>query len=345
MSINPMKNKTTYVILFKKAWLPVLCLVIGGIAGWQIDSRYFKGTFVFRKIHVADNNYSLISPLLGFDVSSPELQKYADVKSYVTNFINSQIAQKNASSVSVYFRDLESGSWFGVNQNQKYDPASLMKVATMIAYFKYAETDPAILDKAILYRNISLTGQPHDEDNLSPKLKLGNYYTVKQLIDGMIVDSDNIAKDLLIDNIDPNYLGKIFADFGLQSPADLASGSYQISPRQYSLFFRILYNSTYLDDQYSELAMEMLSNASFKNGLVAGIPSDVIAAHKFGETKTYDAAGSLATDNLHDCGIIFSPKNNPYFLCIMTQGYDPDTLSGIIKNISTYVFNSRKAGQ
>lgn len=280
--------------------------------------------------------------MLGFDVSQAELRKYSALEGRINNFINNQIGQKKASSVSVYYRDLESASWFGVNENLAYQPASLIKIAIMLTYFKEAQSNPEILDKKILYKNLSLTSRPHDSYNLSANLKEGNYYTVKELINGMIADSDNIAKDLLINNIGSTYLQEVFSDLGLQSPADVALGSYKISPQKYSLFFRILYNSTYLNNDFSELAMDMLSHASFKDGLVAGLPNDVTVAHKFGESAVYDNSGALTGVELHDCGIIFYPKDKPFFLCVMTQGYDFNNLSNIIKNVSDMVFEYTK---
>lgn len=326
-------------------WTVVLALLLGGVVGWQIDRNYIRTHFSFRKIHIANNNFKFINPVLGFDISQTELRKYSRLDSQISGFIKDQINQKKAASVSVYFRDLEKGGWFGVNEDDMYEPGSLIKVAIMAAYFKNAQSDPSTLNKKILYKDPNGSSKIPDTYNKSPKLREGNYYTAEALIEGMIIDSDNIAKDLLVENIDSVYLSKVFSDLGIRSPEEFGVGGYKISPKAYSLFFRILYNSTYLDTDFSELAIELLGNASFKDGLVAGVPSDVSVAHKFGESVAYDGNHMLVNVELHDCGVVFYPKEKPYFLCVMTKGYDFNDLSGVIKNISSFVFDYVKANQ
>lgn len=57
-------------------------------------------------------------------------------------------------------------------------------------------------------------------------------------------------------------------------------------------------------------------------------------AQKFGER-----VNSLQEIELHDCGIIYYPKN-PYLLCVMTKGNNLDNLKSAIKNIYSIVYQS-----
>ena len=47
--------------------------------------------------------------------------------------------------------------------------------------------------------------------------------------------------------------------------------------------------------------------------------------------------GSTRTAQLHDCGIVYLP-GRPYFLCVITEGRDADTLAEVIREISRDVF-------
>lgn len=67
---------------------------------------------------------------------------------------------------------------------------------------------------------------------------------------------------------------------------------------------------------------------------MAGVPPGTTVAHKFG---IYSIPGTTKTAQLHDCGIIYRP-GRPYFLCVMTEGQDADTLAGAIRQISRAVF-------
>ena len=162
-------------------------------------------------------------------------------------------------------------------------------------------------------------------------------YTINELIRYMIVDSDNNATAILLKNIEPKILESIYGDLGVELPTDPTD---YISAKTYSLFFRILYRSTYLTRDMSEKAMKLLSESEFNDGLKAGVPAGIKLAHKFGEYEGRDNSGSV-TKELHDCGVVYYPKH-PYMLCVMTKGSDLGNLKEVIKNISQTVYTEIK---
>ncbi|HEX8923420.1 MAG TPA: serine hydrolase, partial [Patescibacteria group bacterium] len=108
-----------------------------------------------------------------------------------------------------------------------------------------------------------------------------------------------------------------------------------ISVKSYASFFRILFNSSYLDNDMSEKALEILSTSRFKDGLIAGVPNGVAIAHKFGE-RQYLATGQK---QLHDCGIVYPASSRPYLICVMTRGQDFSHMENSIKDISAAIYN------
>ena len=48
--------------------------------------------------------------------------------------------------------------------------------------------------------------------------------------------------------------------------------NFQISAKDYSMFFKILFNAAYLTIDNSEFATEMLKEGDFKEGLLSGLP-------------------------------------------------------------------------
>ena len=114
-----------------------------------------------------------------------------------------------------------------------------------------------------------------------------------------------------------------------------------ISPREYSRFFRTLYNGTYLSHDLSEQTLDLLSKTNFTQGLVAGIPKDIAVSHKFGEQtiNIVNLNNQQVIRELHDCGIVYLP-NNPYLICIMTKGIDFINLQTVIKDISKISWDS-----
>lgn len=52
-------------------------------------------------------------------------------------------------TIGIYVRNLNNGPWFGINENEKYSPASMMKVPILITFLKWIEQDSSVLDKKI----------------------------------------------------------------------------------------------------------------------------------------------------------------------------------------------------
>ena len=279
--------------------------------------------------------YKFINPLLECDstnfIENPHLSK---LKSNVNNYINNQINQKQIDFASVYYRDLNNGPWFGINEKEKFSPSSLIKVPLMITYLKLAEADPSILQKPLLN---TATHDPSSQ-NFPPQITLipNQKYTVDELIRRMIVYSDNMAYNLLNDNVNGSVVMSVYNDLGVDiSSAQADPNGNIISVTGYSSFFRILYNSSYLNRDMSEKALKYLSQSVFTQGLVAGVPNDIVVSHKFGERQYLDTGEK----QLHDCGIIYDP-DIPYLLCVMTRGNNFSNLISTIKNISNMVYIS-----
>src|SRR6185295_18381478 len=96
--------------------------------------------------------------------------------------------------------------------------------------------------------------------------------------------------------------------------------------------FRVLYNSTYLTSANSEYALSLLSQSSFKDGLVKELPPGVTVAHKFGE------GGGPEENQLSDAGIVYD-GSTPYLIVVMTRGKQLTELSQSISEISKQVYD------
>ncbi len=285
-----------------------------------------------------NNKYAFINPLLAYDVpeSTKEFSQYRPLTDKVTTLISAQVSSGKAESISVYFRDLAKGRWVGINQNATFAPASMLKVVIMIAYYKEAESNPALLQRKFRYSK-SLAKEIGDIPfQTSSELKVGTSYTVEDLIEAMIIKSDNGAKDVLLAHIEEKNLDEVYTDLGLANP-DAAGADYTISAKSYSLFLRILYNATYLNRAMSEQALTTMSRAEYHDGLAAGIAADVPIAQKFGEHVYTDTAGQPMKYDLSDCGIIYHPQR-PYILCVMSRGTSIDALGETIRGISGLVY-------
>lgn len=162
-------------------------------------------------------------------------------------------------------------------------------------------------------------------------------YSVQDLFKSMIMYSDNGSDlALLSDNGIKNEYISVYNIFRLP----LASSSDQdfMSAKSYSVVWRTLYNSTLLSDDDSNQALQLLSESTFKDGLVAGMPAGVTVSHKFGEFTDDAPSGIVINRELHDCGIIYYP-GHPYLLCVMSRGSDFPSLAQVIAGASKIVYD------
>jgi len=306
------------------------------IAGWYGNRAIVSSSMADAQpqlVRISDPSLPLISPLVSVGLpNAPGFPELSRVKGDVTRIIARAEADGTASDVGVYFRLPSNVHWFGINENDMFDPGSLIKVPVMITYFKEAEANPAILDQTFTYKPGATDPVPHP---LPAQLPAGTY-SASRLIEAMIRDSDNEAKDLLLDHANQSDLQDVFDEMSINF---LKDPSGQISPKQYIVFFNRLYNATFLDRERSNDALKLLTETTFTDGLVAGLPAGTTAAHKYGERGIYEDNVAVGVQ-LHDCGIIYAP-GEPYYLCVMTKGKDVGALADLIKNISAAVWADR----
>lgn len=239
----------------------------------------------------------------------------------------------DAERVSVFYRDLTTNRWFGIDEDAPFRPGSLLKLPLAIAYYKLSEVDPSILEHRLVFTSsgTSLNMAQHEKpDNL---LNSGNEYSPHELIVRMIEESDNDPVPLLTGALMTGYLDKVYLDLGVHFPTTEGIEKDFVSVRTYASILRSLYYSTYLDPDNSEEILSLMSKSRFVNGIKSGLPASVPYANKFGEREYTDEVTRKTEFQLHDCGIVYADKS-PYVLCVMTEGADYEKLKGVIADIS-----------
>jgi len=211
-----------------------------------------------------------------------------------------------------------------------------MKVPVMIAILKQAELNPGVLTAKIKFTGATALSDRSPYFAPSKKLEAGKLYTVEELLDRMIVYSENDALFLLGERVGKPLISRTFRELRLPDPFTESSGEqeYYMTVEQYVMSLRILYNASYLSKEMSEKALELLTKVEFRQGIVEGVPPDVPVAHKFGERVWENTSPGR---ELHDCGIIYYPAR-PYLLCIMTRGDSFEYLDDGIKETARIVY-------
>ena len=319
-----MKNKGTAIVCAAI----VLCFCLGWFFKYEQDKNLVPQTMQIRN---SLPEYQFIRPLILVDNSNVTYPELDDLKKIINAHISQAKQTLKVEDVSVYYRDMVTGKWTGINENDLYAPSSMLKVGILMAYLKAAVTNPDVLNQMLSYAPTDDSGQFFKPNQLS-----AGKYSVKDLLVQMIEQSDNDAVTAL-NNANPQELVDVFNTLGIPYPNNNTPKNF-MSPEIYSRVFRSLYNATYLPDVYSEEAFKLLTLTSFNQGLVSGVSTSTVVAHKFGEQTNTTASGAVVDRELHDCGIVYYP-DHPYFLCVMTKGQDFPTLANVIGNISESVFD------
>lgn len=296
------------------------------LVGFLLGRLSANSTEVSGVSEVREKGYKFISPLLDYQ-SLQETQRgqLVDLKTQIEEYIEEQTNAGNISHASVYIRELNNGPWLGIKEKQGFSPASLLKVPILISVLKQAENNPDLLNQKI--KNVPINDGITQDVVPSVPLKEGQEYTVWELIEHMILYSDNRAKNLLLVSLKNPDFDRVFKDLGIQTPS-LDRPEDFMSVRDYASFFRILYNASYLNKTMSNKALELLSKVEFKDGIVSGLPPGTVVSHKFGERMIGEVK------QLHDCGIVYY-VNNPVVLCVMTRGNEWKDLSDTIREITS----------
>ncbi len=324
-----MKIQNAFIIIFL-----CICFFIFGVLS---EKLFFNKYFSENK---SDNNNPYRSLTTERKFTNPLLDcnpNFSYINPVLEDIIIKKIDELNKKpsieKVSVYLRFLNNGAWFGINEKEKFIPASLNKVPLMIAVLKFSETHPDILDKTFLFDE---TLGAFNETTPSNTVTNQKKYTLLEVVEYMIKHSHNETAELLynlINKYDNTFVGQVFLDLGIDAPQQ--GKTYQITTKDFASFFRVLYNSTYINEKNSETALYYLSETDFNDGIVKGIDDNIIISHKYGQISDNKLM------QLHDCGIIYFPDNN-YILCVMVKGYNLKNMTTVIQEVSKTIYTEIK---
>ncbi len=218
-----------------------------------------------------------------------------------------------AGDVSLYAKNLQTGRSFGLRENEPVRTASTIKLAIMIeCFFEAAErhlewAEPVLLTPASKVPGSGLLQEFSDGDKLP----------LRDVLDLMIVMSDNTATNLILDRIGGNAVNARMAQLGFsqtrvmrkissgeqrsgvtdegRKPENAKWGIGRSSPREMAALLEKIYRGELVSREASEQMLAVLKRQRDHNGLGRDM-NGVTVANKSG-----------ALDHLRsDVGLIYS---------------------------------------
>ncbi len=256
---------------------------------------------------------------------------------YIINFkpleeIFQTIQSKYSQKTYIYFDYLNNNLWIGSNNTIPFLAASSVKVPLAMAILKMVEDGNFSLSQKYTLAELNL------DSNFGTLYKVGanNSFTLGQLLQIMLVNSDNTAMNALytamkLDGVnDPFH--NVYTSMGWQyETTDNKIPSYQkIDMDTLSNMFIALYEGTYDTPQDSNMILKYLDDSDFNNAIVAGVPESVGVSHKIGMDDT--------DMTYRDCGIVYAPQRN-YILCVGSAGASQDVANQFMSEISKAAYD------
>ena len=244
-------------------------------------------------------------------------------------------AARHPGRVAIVVEDLKSGRMWTYHPDDLFPSASLVKVPVIIGVFQRIHDGELSLGETLVLRR-------HNRVGGSGSLKWspdGSKFTVRELLQHMISESDNTATNMLIERVGMGFLQQEFSRIGLLYTGIYPDGmslkggrvahENYTTAREMAMMFEKIYRGEMIGPTESAVMLEILRYPkAVASRLQKGLPRRWAIAHKTG----------LLRQACHDSAIIFSPEGD-YLVTVLT-GQNPDytTAKNFISTLGRITF-------
>ncbi|MBU3197496.1 class A beta-lactamase-related serine hydrolase [Clostridium algidicarnis] len=322
-----------------KAIIALLILCILGLTAYTLKYKVSQNKNSYKAEDELKDDISSIEvqsdPLIedGIGLNYIGDGRNENLTNNIRNSINEQIKDKKG-FYSIGFWDLDTESKVMVN-SKKTNAASVIKIFIMVEAYNQ-------IDKEILKENEVITL----EDNMKVegsgslfKEKSGRGYKISELLDLMIIESDNTATNILIDKLGMDNINNTIKEFGYTDTAlnrkmmdkakiDGGVDNYTSIIDLNNMLYKI-YNNECLGSYYDKKIIKTMKRQKNKTKIPSGLPSDIEVANKTGEIEKVE----------NDVAIVFTDKGN-YIISILTNGDNNDLEKSTIVKLSKGIYET-----
>jgi len=238
--------------------------------------------------------------------------------------------------VGLVVEDLDAEQEIVFNEDTLIPSASLVKVPIMLSCFYAVQEGKISLEDTIHLKSSDKVG---GSKVLSIKPS-GSVFTVEELFNPMITQSDNAAANLLIDFMGFNTLNTYFKKMGLKN-TNIARNMMDFKERRegeenyttagdMAYLLEQLYYKKFLNKDVSEKCLALLGKQKINDRIPRKLPKGTYVVHKTG----------LERHICHDVGIVFTNKGN-FLICVLVKHEDrfAKLTKKFISDVTLLVYN------
>jgi len=257
------------------------------------------------------------------------------------------IVANSGAEVAIAFRTIDGRDQLLLDADKPFHAASTMKVPVMIELFRQADAGLLSLDERLPIRNefhSIVDGSVYaldvgDDSDAAVYKAIGGTETLRQLCEAMITVSSNFAANLLIERLGVENIRKTVSRLGadgmhvlrgVEDDKAFAKGlNNTTTARGLGVLLEKIAKGEAVSARADAEMAAILKRQHFNNAIPAGLPNDVVVAHKTGNiTKIH-----------HDGAIVYGSR--PYVLVVLVRGLqDEGRSAALIASISREVWSA-----
>lgn len=231
--------------------------------------------------------------------------------------------------VAMYYHPLEGGCTQMMNENEPMIAASVIKIPIMVEAFRQFESGEHSPEEIHVLRD----EEKKPSCGALNRMHAGLEVTLRDLVELMIVLSDNTATNILIDLLGIERVNETMRGLGLKATVlrrklfdsvGAANGLRNtVGARDIGILLEKMYAGELVSEAASREMLDILRSQRLNGKMPFFIKSRGIAcAHKTGEDDGIT----------HDVGIVFS--QHPFVLCMLSNDTDVPTFERLIQDIT-----------
>jgi beta-lactamase class A len=267
--------------------------------------------------------------LTGFSFLLLSLTGFSQMKQTISELEKQVQSKLNISDAhfGIAFKDLQTGATLLLNEKDNFHAASTMKTPVLIELYKQAAEGRFALTDSILIKNSfssivdgsSYMLDSTDDSQTELYRHIGEKNTIASLAYQMIIQSSNLATNLLIELVKPENVMNTMKSLGANDIRVLRGVEDNKAYEQglnntttafdLSLIYEKMAQGKLVSASASQEMINTLLDQKFNEVIPALLPTDIKVAHK---------TGSI-TGVQHDSGIVFLPDGRKYVLVLLSR--------------------------
>ena len=268
------------------------------------------------------------------------------------NILEKKIISKfndETGNFALAFKNLDDGKEILINENEIFHAASTMKTPVMIEFYKQLHQGKLSLEDTLQIKNefkSIVDGTMYklsefDDSDKNTYNKLGQYYSINNLIYEMITISSNFATNILIDYIGANNVTKSMKEIGALN-IDILRGVEDIkafelglnnttSAKDLLIIYEKLAKGKIINNESSAIMIDILKDQKYDDIIPKYLPKNIEVANKTG----------MITGVHHDSGIVFLKDGRKYVIVLLSKNMsDMESGTEMMARISELIYKT-----